>query len=90
MDTTSSPSTRPLEVWEQRERDGHMLELPDCPVCVQEHGSVVRHYACACSSCLWKTSQVLPCHKKLSVDRPHSHVHAATSFSWIPSASHHE
>ena len=50
VDTTSSPSTRPLEVWEQNERDGHMPELPDCPVCAQKHRSVVRHYASTSSS----------------------------------------
>ena len=33
---TSSSSARPPEVREQRERDGHMPKLPDCPVCVED------------------------------------------------------
>ena len=41
---------RPPEVWEQRERDGHMPKLPDCPVCVEEHGSVVPHFFSASNS----------------------------------------
>ena len=41
---------KPPEVWEQHERDGHMPKFPDCPVCVEEHGSVVRHFASTSSS----------------------------------------
>ena len=39
-----------LQVWEQRERDGHMPKLLDCPVCVEEHGSVARHFASTTNS----------------------------------------
>ena len=38
------------EVWEQHERDGHMPKFPDCPVCVQEHGSVVKHFSSTTNS----------------------------------------
>ena len=38
----SLPSARPPEVWEQHGRDGHVPKLPHCPVCVEEHGSVVQ------------------------------------------------
>ena len=50
VDKTSSPSIRPPEVWEQHERDGHMPKLSDCPICVEEHGSVVRYFASTSSS----------------------------------------
>ena len=45
LDTTTLAPDRPPEVWEQHESDGHMSKLPDCPVCVEEHGFVVRHFA---------------------------------------------
>ena len=35
---------------EQHERDGHMPKLPYCPVCGQEHGSVVRHFSSTSNS----------------------------------------
>ena len=47
---TTSPAKRPPEVSEQHARDGHMPKLPGCPVCVEEHGSVVRHFASTSSS----------------------------------------
>ena len=31
-------------------RDGHVPKFPDCPVCVEEHGSVVSHFASTSSS----------------------------------------
>ena len=43
-DTPSHP-TRSPEEWEKHERNGHLPKLPDCPVCVEEQGPVVRHYA---------------------------------------------
>ena len=43
-DTPSKP-TRSPEEWEQHERNGHIPKLPDCPVCVEEEGPVVRHFA---------------------------------------------
>ena len=52
--TTSAPSTRPPQVWEQNERDGHVPKLPDCPVCVHEHGSVVRNFASNSSRPGWE------------------------------------
>ena len=36
---------RAPEVWEQHERGGHMPKFPDCPVCIQEHGPVVKHFS---------------------------------------------
>ena len=45
LDAKPPVPCRPPEVWEQREWDGHMPKLPDCPVCVQEHSSVVRHFS---------------------------------------------
>ena len=51
-DTTDTKTTvpdRPPEVWEQQ-RDGHMPKFPDCPVCVQEHGSVVKRFSCTTNS----------------------------------------
>ena len=39
------PSTRSPEEWERHERNGHHPKLPDCPVCIEEQGPVVRHYA---------------------------------------------
>ena len=51
MDTrTTTVPVRPPEVWEQHERDGHMPKFPDCPVCVQEHGSVVKHVSSTTNS----------------------------------------
>ena len=47
---TSTHSTRPPEEWERHERNGHYPKLPDCPVCVEEQGPVVRHYAQGSSS----------------------------------------
>ena len=41
---------RPPEVWEQHERDGHTPKFPDYPVCVQEHGSVVKHFSSTTNS----------------------------------------
>ena len=41
---------RPPELWEQHERDGHMPKLPDCPICVQEHVFVVRHFSSTSNS----------------------------------------
>ena len=38
-------STRSPEEWEQHERNGHYPKLPDCPVCTEEQGPVVRHHA---------------------------------------------
>ena len=37
---TTVPGCTP-EVWEH----GHTPKFPDCPVCVQEHGSVVKHFS---------------------------------------------
>ena len=48
-DTPVHP-TRPSEEWERHERNGHYPKLPDCPVCVEEQGPVVRHYAQGSSS----------------------------------------
>ena len=48
-DTPTHP-TRPPEEWERHERNGHHPKLPDCPVCVEEQGPVVRHYAHGSSS----------------------------------------
>ena len=45
MDTRVTVPSRAPEVLEQHERDGHMPKFPDCPVCVQEHGSVVKHFS---------------------------------------------
>ena len=42
---TPSHSTRSPEEWEKHERNGHIPKLPDCPVCVEEQGPIVRHYA---------------------------------------------
>ena len=50
IDKITSTPARPPEVWEQRERDGRIPKLPDCPACVEEHGSVVRHFARSSSS----------------------------------------
>ena len=38
-------STRAPEEWEKHERNGHHPKLPDCPVCIEEQGPVVRHHA---------------------------------------------
>ena len=43
-------STRSPEEWERHQRNGHHPKLPDCPVCVEEQGPVVRHYAHSSSS----------------------------------------
>ena len=48
-DTPTHP-TRPPEEWERHERNGHHPKLLDCPVCVEEQGPVVRHYAHGSSS----------------------------------------
>ena len=45
MDTRTTVPGRTSEVWEQHERDRHMPKFPDCPVRVQEHGSVVKHFS---------------------------------------------
>ena len=50
MDTKLTTPRRAPEVWEQHERDGHMPKFPDCPVCVQEHGSVVKHFSSTTNS----------------------------------------
>ena len=50
MDTKLTLPSRAPEVWEQHERDGHMPKFPDCPVCVQEHGSVVKHFSSTTNS----------------------------------------
>ena len=47
---TPAHSTRSPEEWERHERSGHYPKLPDCPVCVEEQGPVVRHYAHGSSS----------------------------------------
>ena len=49
-DMPSGPPTRSIEEWEKHEwekheRNGHIPKFPDCPVCVEEQGPVVRHYA---------------------------------------------
>ena len=48
-DTPVHP-TRSSDEWERHERNGHYPKLPDCPVCVEEQGPVVRHYAQGSSS----------------------------------------
>ena len=50
LDTTTPAPDQPPEVWEQHERDGHTPKLPDCPVCVEVHGSVVRRFASTSTS----------------------------------------
>ena len=45
MDTRTIVPARPPEVWEQQERDGHIPKFPDCQVCVQEHGYVVKRFS---------------------------------------------
>ena len=45
MDTKLTIPSRAPEVCEQHEWDGHMPKFPDCPVCVQEHGSVIDYIA---------------------------------------------
>ena len=50
MDAKLSLPSRAPKVWEQHERDGHMPKLPDCPVCVQEHGSVVKRFSSTTNS----------------------------------------
>ena len=40
-DMPSQP-TRSPEEWEKHERNGHIPKLPDCPVCLEEQGPVVR------------------------------------------------
>ena len=50
MDTRTIVARRTPEVWGQHERDGHMPKFPDCPVCVQEHGSVVKHFSSTTNS----------------------------------------
>ena len=45
LDAKPHAPYRAPEVWEQHEGDGHMPKLPDCPVCVEEHGSVVSHFS---------------------------------------------
>ena len=50
LDGTAPAPDRPPEVWEQCELDGHMPKLPDCPVCVEEHGSVVHHFGSTSTS----------------------------------------
>ena len=48
---SSTPAAyRPPEVWAQHKLDGHMPKLPDCSVCVQEHGSVVRRFSSTTNS----------------------------------------
>ena len=44
-DMPSRPPNRSIEEWEKHERNGHIPKLPDCPVCVEEQGPVVRHHA---------------------------------------------
>ena len=44
LDANPAPY-RPPEVWEQHERDGHTPKLPHCPVCLEEHGSIIRHFS---------------------------------------------
>ena len=43
---TDKPShpTRSAEEWEKHERNGHIPKFPDCPVCIEEQGPIVRHY----------------------------------------------
>ena len=50
MDVRTTVAGRTPEVWEQHERDGHMPKFPDCPVCIQEHGSVVKHISSTTNS----------------------------------------
>ena len=50
LDAKPAAPYRPPEVWEQHERDRHMPKLRDCPVCMQEHGSVVRHFSSTSNS----------------------------------------
>ena len=50
MDARTTAPGRTPEVWEQHERDGHMPKFPDCPVCIQEHGSVVKHFSSTTNS----------------------------------------
>ena len=59
LDKTTSVLARPPEVWEQHERDGHLPKLPDCPVCVEEHGLVARHVASTLSSLAFCSCSVL-------------------------------
>ena len=69
MDTKLTIPSRAPEVWEQRERDGHMPKFPDCPVCVQEHGSVVKHFSSTTNSlhtlhldtCYWGDPNAICC-----------------------------
>ena len=49
-ETMDTKLTIPSRLWEQHERDGHMPKFPDCPVCVQEHGSVVKHFSSTTNS----------------------------------------
>ena len=44
-DMSSTPPTRSVEEWNKHERNGHIPKFPDCPVCLEEQGPVVCHYA---------------------------------------------
>ena len=50
LDKTTPGPARSPEIWKQHEADAHMPNLPDCPVCVEEHGSVVCHFASSSTS----------------------------------------
>ena len=43
LDEAATKDQHPARVWEQHKRDGHLPKFPDCPVCLEEQGSVVRH-----------------------------------------------
>ena len=43
MDEPTGPPQRPARVWEEHEHNGHLPKLPDCPVCVEEQGTIVKH-----------------------------------------------
>ena len=47
---TPAHAKRTPEEWERHERNGDYPKLPDCPVCIEEQGPVVRHYAHGSSS----------------------------------------
>ena len=52
LDAKPPAPFRPPEVWEQHEHDGPLPKLPDCPDCVEEHGSLPAR-PLASTPCTW-------------------------------------
>ena len=43
MDEATGPPQRAAQVWEEQKRNGGLPKLLDCPVCVEQQGTIVKH-----------------------------------------------